>query len=164
MQTLKFYKKYLEKKFSNLSTEALTFKIIELPTESSSPMEVDTLTAIISKMYADDHDYVVSLGSNNRYESDNWTFGNQLYVFFPFQVNDSLNFLTQSIQPCTDIAIVIEGSIGSSRVNCAYIAFNQNKFVLPNLPITVNLSKCKKVLCFLYKGKKASHSSFYEDK
>ena len=87
-------------------------------------MEVDTLTAIISKMYTDDHDYVVSLESNNRYESDNWTLGNQLYVFFPFQVNDSLNFLTQSIKPYTDIAIVIEGSIGSSRVNCAYIAFN----------------------------------------
>jgi len=124
VQALKFYKKCLEKKFSKLSTEALTSKIIELPTEGSSSMEVDTLTAIISKMYTDDHDYVVSLESNNRYESDNWTLGNQLYVFFPFQVNDSLNFLTQSIKPYTDIAIVIEGSIGSSRVNCAYIAFN----------------------------------------
>ena len=33
------------------------------------------------------------------------------------------------------------------------MASNQNKFVLPNLPIIVNLSKCKK----------APHGSFYED-
>ena len=33
------------------------------------------------------------------------------------------------------------------------MASNQNKFVLPNLPIIVNLSKCKK----------ASHGNFYED-
>ena len=30
--------------------------------------------------------------------------------------------------------------------------------------ITVNLSKCEKLLCFLYKGKKVPHSSFYEGK
>jgi len=47
----------------------------------------------------------------------------------------------------------MEDFIGLSRVNYAYMAFNQNKFVLPNLPITVNLSKCKKV----------PHGSFYED-
>jgi len=41
---------------------------------------------------------------------------------------------------------------------------NQNKFVLSNLPVIVNLSKCEKVLYLLYKSKKASHSSFYEDK
>ena len=82
---------------------------------------------------------------------------------FPFQVNDLLNFLTQSIQPCTNVAIVMEDSIRSSRVNYAYIASNQNKFVLPNLPIAVNLSKCEKSLCSLYKGKKAPHGSFYED-
>ena len=82
---------------------------------------------------------------------------------FPFQVDDSLNSLTQSIQSCTNVAIVIKDSIGSSRVNCVYIAFNQNKFVLPDLSIIVNLSKCKKVLCLLYKSKKASHGSFYED-
>jgi len=40
---------------------------------------------------------------------------------------------------------------------------NQNKFVLPNLPITTNLSKCKKALCFLCKDKKAPYGSFYED-
>jgi len=43
------------------------------------------------------------------------------------------------------------------------MASNQNKFVLSDLPITINLSKYKKTLCFLYKGKKASHGSFYED-
>jgi len=39
------------------------------------------------------------------------------------------------------------------------MASNQNKFVLSDLPITVNLSKCKKTLCFLYKSKKAPHGS-----
>jgi len=40
---------------------------------------------------------------------------------------------------------------------------SQNKFVLPNSSIAVNLSKCEKILCSLYKSKKASHGSFYED-
>jgi len=35
---------------------------------------------------------------------------------------------------------------------------------LPDLPIAVNLSKCGKILCFLYKSKKVPYSSFYEDK
>ena len=50
--------------------------------------------------------------------------------------------------------------IESSRVNYAYMAFNQNKFVLPDLPITVNLSKCEKALCFLYKSKKHLMAAF----
>ena len=153
----------MEKKFSNPFTEASTFKIIELSTENPSFIEVDPLTATIPKSQADDDDYVVSLGSNDRYESDSWTLSNQLYVPFLFQVNDSLNFLTQSIQPCTNVTIVMENSIGSSRVNCAYMALNQNKFVLSNLSIIVNLFKCEKALCLSYKGKKASHGSFYED-
>jgi len=62
------------------------------------------------------------------------------------------------------MTIVVKDFIGLSRVNYTYMAFNQNKFVLPNLTITVNLSKCKKALCFLCKGKKASHDSFYENK
>jgi len=62
------------------------------------------------------------------------------------------------------MTIVVKDFIGLSRVNYIYMAFNQNKFVLPNLTITVNLSKCKKALCFLCKGKKASHDSFYENK
>jgi len=44
------------------------------------------------------------------------------------------------------------------------MALSQNRFVLPDLPITINLSKYEKTLCSLCKGKKASHSSFYEDK
>jgi len=84
----------LEKKFSNPSTEVSTSKIIKLPTKNSSPIEVDPLTVTILKRWADDDDYAVSLGSNNRYELDSWTLGNQLYVSFPFQVDDSLNFLT----------------------------------------------------------------------
>ena len=44
------------------------------------------------------------------------------------------------------------------------MASSQNRFVLPDLPIAINLSKYEKALCFLCKGKKAPHSSFYEDK
>ena len=57
----------------------------------------------------------------------------------------------------------MEDSIGSSRVNCVYMALNQNKFVLPNLSIIVNLFKCEKALCLSYKDKKAPHGSFYKD-
>ena len=83
---------------------------------------------------------------------------------FPFQVDDSLNSLTQSIQPCTNVAIMMEDFIRSSRVNYTCIASSQNIFVLPDSPIAVNLSKCGKALYSLYKSKKAPHGSFYEDK
>ena len=43
------------------------------------------------------------------------------------------------------------------------MALSQSKFLLPNSLIVVNLSKCEKALCFLCKGKKVPHSSFYED-
>ena len=49
VQALKFYKKYLEKKFPNLSTEVLTSKIIELPTENLFSIEVDPLAVTIPK-------------------------------------------------------------------------------------------------------------------
>jgi len=58
----------------------------------------------------------------------------------------------------------MEDFVGSSRVNYACMASSQNGFVLSNLPITVNLSKCEKILCSLCKGKKAPHGSFYEGK
>ena len=126
-------------------------------------MEVDLLTVTIPKKWADDDNYVVSLGSNDRYKSDSWTCDNQLYVFFPFQVNDSLNSLTQSIQLYTNVAIIMEDSIGSSRINYVCMASSQNRFVLSNLFIAVNLFKYEKILCSLCKGKKALHGSFYED-
>ena len=34
---------------------------------------------------------------------------------------------------------------------------------MPNLPIAVNLFRCEKILCFLYKSKKVPYNSFYED-
>jgi len=106
---------------------------------------------------------MVSLESNDEYKLDSWTFGNQLYISFSFQLDNSLNFLTQSIQPYTNVTITMEDFMGSSRVNYAYMDSNQNKFVLPYLPIIINLSKCEKILCFLCKSKKASHGSFYKD-
>ena len=36
------------------------------------------------------------------------------------------------------------------------MALNLNKFVLSNLLIAVNLSKCEKILYFLCKGKKST--------
>ena len=42
--------------------------------------------------------------------------------------------------------ITMKNFIELSRPNYAYIASNQSKFVLPNLLITVNLSKYEKVL------------------
>ena len=44
------------------------------------------------------------------------------------------------------------------------MALSQNRFVLPDTPIAMNLSKYEKTLCFLYKSKKIPYSSFYEDK
>jgi len=79
---------------SNLSTKISTFKIIELSIENPPPIEVDLLTVIIPKRQTDDDNYAVFLKSNDRYESDSWTCGNQLYIPFSFQVNDSLNSLT----------------------------------------------------------------------
>ena len=84
-------------------------------------------------------------------------------MFF-FQLDNSLNSLTQSIQSCTNVTIVMENFIGSSRVNYTYIALNQNKFVLSDLFITMNFSKCEKRLYFLCKSKKVPYGSFYEDK
>jgi len=45
VQALKFYKKHLDKKFTDLSVEALTSRIIELPAESPSLIEVDPFIA-----------------------------------------------------------------------------------------------------------------------
>ena len=60
--------------------------------------------------------------------------------------------------------ITMKDFIESSRLNYVCIASNQSKFVLPDLLITMNLSKCEKALCFLYKDKKALYDSFYEYK
>ena len=57
----------------------------------------------------------------------------------------------------------MEDSIRSNKVNYACMASSQNRFVLPNSSIVVNLSKYEKALCSLYKGKKVPHSSFYKD-
>jgi len=65
---------------------------------------------------------------------------------------------------CTNIMAVIEDFVVSKEINYVCMASSQNRFVLPNLSIVINLSKCEKALCFLCKDKKAPHSSFYEDK
>ena len=94
MWALKFYKKCLEKKFSNLSIKASTSGIIKLSAENLSSIEVDTLTAATPIKYADDNNYAVFLESSNRYESDGWTLSNQLYMSLFLQVDSSLNTLT----------------------------------------------------------------------
>jgi len=84
----------LEKKFSDLSIEASTLRIIELPAKNPSSIEVNLLVATTPKKWADDNNYMVFLESNDGYESDGWTLGNQLYMFFSLQVNNLLNSLT----------------------------------------------------------------------
>jgi len=58
----------------------------------------------------------------------------------------------------------IEDFIALKEINYTFMASSQNRFVLLDSSIAVNLSKCEKTLCSLYKSKKASHGSFYEDK
>jgi len=154
-EDLRYKQKYkhwnLKKKFSNPFTEASISKIIELPTENPSPMKVDPLTVTITKMWVDDDNYAVSPESNNGYESDSWTYSNQLYVPFPFQVDDLLNSLTQSIQPYTNVAIVMKDSIRSSRVNYACMASSQNRFILPDSSrISLNVKR-HYILCIRIK-------------
>ena len=50
------------------------------------------------------------------------------------------------------------------KINYTYITLSQNRFVLSDLFIAVNFSKCEKALCFLCKSKKAPYGSFYKDK
>jgi len=57
----------------------------------------------------------------------------------------------------------MEDFVAMKKINYAYMASSKNRFILPNLSIAVNLSKCEKVLCSLYKGKKVPHGSFYKD-
>jgi len=98
------------------------------------------------------------------------------YNISPFlQIDNSLNFLTQSIQSIqtalkfgntttyTNVMTAMENFIVSKEINYVYMASSQSRFVLPNLSIAVNLFKCEKALCFLCKGTNASHSCFYED-
>ena len=66
---LKFYKKCLEKEFPNLSVEVLTSRIIKLFTKNPSFIKVDPSIITTHRKWVDDN-YVVSLRSNNKYESD----------------------------------------------------------------------------------------------
>jgi len=49
---------------------------------------------------------------------------------------------------------VMEDFVISKKINYIYIVLSQNKFVLPDSLIAVNISKCEKALCFLCKSKK----------
>ena len=57
----------------------------------------------------------------------------------------------------------MEDFVVLKKINYICMASSQNRFILPNLPIAVNLSKCKKALCSLCKSKKVPHGSFYKD-
>jgi len=64
---------------------------------------------------------------------------------------------------CANMIAIIEDFVVLKEINYVYIVLSQNRFVLPNSSIAVNLSKYEKTLYFLYKGKKVPYSSFYED-
>ena len=49
---------------------------------------------------------------------------------------------------------IMEDFIVSKEINYVYMALSQSKFVLLDLFIAVNISKCEKTLCFLCKNKK----------
>jgi len=68
-----------------------------------------------------------------------------------------------NIIPYANTMAAMKNFVVSKEIDYVCIASSQNRFILPDLPIVVNLSKCEKVLCFLYKGKKVSYSSFYKD-
>jgi len=68
VQALKFYKKYLKKKFPNLSIKTLTFRIIELLTKDLSSIKVELSIVATLRRWANSDNYTVSLESNNEYE------------------------------------------------------------------------------------------------
>ena len=53
--------------------------------------------------------------------------------------------------------------VALKKIYYACMASSQNGFILPNLPIAVNLSKYKKALWSLYNDKTTPHGRFYED-
>jgi len=63
----------------------------------------------------------------------------------------------------TNVMATMKNFVVSKKINYVSMALSQNKFVLPDLSIVVNFSKCEKTLYFLYKSKKAFYSSFYEN-
>ena len=68
-----------------------------------------------------------------------------------------------NIISCANTMAAMKDFVASKEINYTCMALSQNRFVLPDLPIAMNLSKYKKALCFLCKDKKAPHGSFYED-
>ena len=77
MQALKFYKKYLENKFSDLFIMALISrinKVVEplLTKIQSDPsfIEIDLPITSTLRKWTNNNDYVISLESNNRYNLD----------------------------------------------------------------------------------------------
>ena len=46
----------------------------------------------------------------------------------------------------TNTIVVMEDFVALKKIDYACIASNQNRFILSDLPITVNLSKYKKIL------------------
>jgi len=63
----------------------------------------------------------------------------------------------------TNVMSIIENFVVSKKINHIYIALSQNRFVLSDLLIIVDLSKCEKALYFMYQGKKAPLGSFYKN-
>ena len=79
--------------------------------------------------------------------------GNNCDIPLFLQIDNSLNSLTQSIQSMqtvfkcdntilyTNVMAAMENFVVSKEINYAYMALSQNKFVLPNLSITMDLFK-----------------------
>ena len=63
-------------------------------------------------------------------------------------------FKCNNVILCTNIIAVIEKFVVLNKINYVCIASSQNRFVLPDLSIAINLSKCEKILCFYVRVKK----------
>ena len=100
---------------------------------------------------------------------------NNCDISLSLQIDDSLNSLTHSTQfvqtilkydyiiLCTNTMAAMEDFVALKKINYVCMASSQNRFILPNLPITVNLSKYKKALYSLYKNKTVPYGRFYKD-
>ena len=78
---------------------------------------------------------------------------NNCDISLSLQIDDLLNFLTQSTQlvqtvlkydyiiSCTNTMAAIEDFVAMKKINYTCMASSQNRFILPNLPIVLNVKR-----------------------
>ena len=126
-------------------------------------MDIDppsvTNTSILGK--SANADNIVSLGSPENWGLNNQISGYDLYVHSPTIFYHSLTILAQFLATYTNIMAATRISVILSSI--VYMAWCDNKFVLPALLIAENLQRCDRVLCTTCKGKEPPYSHSYND-